>query len=260
MILDRIAFSRIDTRTGYTVSFRWIFIQPSSETTTCITVNILQYYPSHSAFRGFSCPWYRSWPLGLGKNRDSPLPAITRARLGRTIIEVYSYLSSRSRKLRATKTYAESKESLFMRFCGVAYEFRKAGSWCIEVNESAKEKEGKNERREKVRAFVCVCERERESQFGGHAFAALPTDRVCMRACIHACKSGRVSARFVMQCNVFSRLARPHLPCLCICKHRVGHKHRSSMCIRIETADTPAERVKLSLGIRRVFPMVLYAP
>lgn len=75
------------------------------------------------------------------------------------------------------------------------------------------EKERKNQRREKARACVYVCVRERKRELvGGHAFAALPTDRVCMRACIHACKSGRVSARFVMQCNVFSRLARPHLP------------------------------------------------
>lgn len=75
------------------------------------------------------------------------------------------------------------------------------------------EKERKNQRREKARACAYVCVRERKRELvGGHAFAALPTDRVCMRACIHACKSGRVSARFVMQCNVFSRLARPHLP------------------------------------------------
>lgn len=75
------------------------------------------------------------------------------------------------------------------------------------------EKERKNQRREKARACAYVCMRERKRELvGGHAFAALPTDRVCMRACIHACKSGRVSARFVMQCNVFSRLARPHLP------------------------------------------------
>lgn len=75
------------------------------------------------------------------------------------------------------------------------------------------EKERKNQRREKARACAHVCVRERKRELvGGHAFAALPTDRVCMRACIHACKSGRVSARFVMQCNVFSRLARPHLP------------------------------------------------
>lgn len=74
------------------------------------------------------------------------------------------------------------------------------------------EKERKNQRREKARACAYVCVRERKRELvGGHAFAALPTDRVCMRACIHACKSGRVSARFVMQCNVFSRLARPHL-------------------------------------------------
>lgn len=75
------------------------------------------------------------------------------------------------------------------------------------------EKERKNQRREKARACAYVCVREKKRELvGGHAFAALPTDRVCMRACIHACKSGRVSARFVMQCNVFSRLARPHLP------------------------------------------------
>lgn len=75
------------------------------------------------------------------------------------------------------------------------------------------EKERKNQRREKARACAYVWVRERKRELvGGHAFAALPTDRVCMRACIHACKSGRVSARFVMQCNVFSRLARPHLP------------------------------------------------
>lgn len=75
------------------------------------------------------------------------------------------------------------------------------------------EKERKNQRREKARACAYVCVRERKRELvGEHAFAALPTDRVCMRACIHACKSGRVSARFVMQCNVFSRLARPHLP------------------------------------------------
>lgn len=75
------------------------------------------------------------------------------------------------------------------------------------------EKERKNQRREKARACAYVCVRERKRELvGGHAFAALPTDRVCMRACIYACKSGRVSARFVMQCNVFSRLARPHLP------------------------------------------------
>lgn len=96
------------------------------------------------------------------------------------------------------------------------------------------EKERKNQRREKARACAYVCVRERKRELvGGHAFAALPTDRVCMRACIHACKSGRVSARFVMQCNV-QPLSTAAFTCLCICKHRVGHKHRSPMCIRIE--------------------------
>ena len=80
--------------------------------------------------------------------------------------------------------------------------------------------EGEERKRERSgggRKYARACGRERErgreSEFVEHAFAALPTDRVCMRACVqHARKSGRVSARFVMQCNVFSRLARPHLP------------------------------------------------